>query len=352
MKNNVFKLSGFILLILVAWSCSKTETATSPTALKDALSSSTQNLNTAMTDIVSSQAFQLLSVSSSGMSTMKSGTVYSANIPLDLVKGVYDYKALKTNESKNYALIKFFTKTTDASKMIVNMPLAKLKDPRVLREYLKSDSTLTNNFTMTVSDYHNNYNSYSDYDYLNVADITIDKASAGSLNIKSLVNPTTGVQYASQFAFASGYTAKYAYTSGDTIKSSFTLLKASSVLYKEELLSTKNDTAHFGRENQYSLTIGDVKLLRKPDHTTQVYVKNVLQPKATVTMVDKESTTEPSVCHKREIQITFEDGTTSTISALIGSTISDLSTLFTSLHNVYFAAYVVDWLGYDIYYKR
>ena len=352
MKNNVFKLSGFILLILVAWSCSKTETATSPTALKDALSSSTQNLNTAMTDIVSSQAFQLLSVSSSGMSTMKSGTVYSANIPLDLVKGVYDYKALKTNESKNYALIKFFTKTTDASKMIVNMPLAKLKDPRVLREYLKSDSTLTNNFTMTVSDYHNNYNSYSDYDYLNVADITIDKASAGSLNIKSLVNPTTGVQYASQFAFASGYTAKYAYTSGDTIKSSFTLLKASSVLYKEELLSTKNDTAHFGRENQYSLTIGDVKLVRKPDHTTQVYVKNVLQPKATVTMVDKESTTEPSVCHKREIQITFEDGTTSTISALIGSTISDLSTLFTSLHNVYFAAYVVDWLGYDIYYKR
>ncbi len=352
MKNNVFKLSGFILMILIAWSCSKTETATSPTALKDALTSSAQNLNTAMTDIASSQAFQLLSVSSSGMTTMKSGTVYSANIPLDLIKGAYTYTPLKTDASRNYALIKFFTKATDASKMVINMPLAKLKDPRVLREYLKSDSTLTNNFTMSVTDYHNNYNSYSDYDYVNVADITIDKASAGSLNIKSLVNPTTGVQYASQYAFTNGYTAKYAYTSGDTIKSSFTLLKASSVLYKEELLSTKNDTAHFGRENQYSLTIGDVKLVRLPNHSTQVYVKNVLQSKATVSMVDKTSTTEPSVCHQREIQITFEDGTKTTISTLIGNTITDLSTLFTSLHNVYFAAYVVDWLGYDIYYKR
>ena len=85
-------------------------------------------------------------------------------------------------------------------------------------------------------------------------------------------------------------------------------------------------------------------------------MKNILQPKATVTVVDKdgdkESESEHSICNKRDLQITFEDGTTSTISALIGSTISDLSTLFTSLHQVYFAAYVVDWLGYDVYYKR
>jgi hypothetical protein len=354
MKNNVFKLSGFFLLILIAWSCSKTETSTSPVALKDALTISSQNLNNAMTEIASSQAFQVLSVSSSGMTTMKSGTVYSANIPLDLVKGVYDYKALKTNESKNFALIKFFTKSTDNSKMVVNLPLAKMKNPHVLREYLKSDSTLTNNFSISVTDYHNNYNSHHDFDYINVSDITIDKASAGNLNIKSLVNPTTGTQYASQFTFSNGYTAKYLYTSGDTIKSSFTLLKATSVLYKEELLTIKNDTARFGREKQYSLTIGDVKLVRMADHTTQVYVKNVLQPKAVLAVVDTDGDkdSEHSICNKRDLQITFEDGTTTTISALIGNTISDLSTLFTSLHQVYFAAYVVEWLGYDVYYKR
>jgi len=221
-----------------------------------------------------------------------------------------------------------------------------------LREYVASDSTQTNNFTMSVTNYYNNYNSYRDYDYVNVADISIDKVKAGSLNIKSLVNPTTGTQYASSFAFSNGYTAKYAYASGDTTVSSFAIVKASTTLFEEKLLTIKTDTARFGRESQYILTIGDVKLVRNSNHTSQVYVKNVLQPKAVVAMVDVAPTTEPSICHKREIQITFEDGTVATISSLISKSITDITTLFTSLHDVYFAAYVVDWIGYDIYYKR
>jgi len=355
MKNVAFKLSGGFLLSLLVLSCSKTETSsTSQSALKDAIVSSTQNLNTAITDIASTQAFQLLSVSSG--STLKSGTTatttYTANIPLSLVAGIYDYKALKTNASWDYPLIRFFTKSTDNSKMTVNMPLAKVKDPRVLREYLATDSTLTNNFTISVSDYYNNYNSYHDYQYVNTAAITIDKVNAGSLSIKSVVSPTTGTQYASQYAFSNGYTANYAYASGDTTLSSFTLLKAASVIYKEELITIRSDTARFGREQQYSLTIGDVKLVRKADRSYAVYLKNVLQTKATVTMVDNASTSEPSICHKREIQITFDDGSVTTISTLISSSVDNLTTLFTSLHDVYFAAYVVDWIAYDIYYKR
>jgi hypothetical protein len=350
MKTTGFKLAGIFLLSAMIWSCSKTETGTTQSALKDALTSSTQNLNNAMAEIGSTPAFELLSVSA-GV-TLKSGTVYSSNIPLDLVKGVYDYKPLKTTESRYYNLIRFFTKSTDASKMIVNMPLAKIKDPRVLREYLKADSTLTNNFTISVSDYHNIYNNYHDYDYVNVAAITIDKANAGNLNIKSVVSPTLGTQYASQYAFNNGYTAKYLYTSGDTTVSSFTILKATSVLYKEELLTIKNDTSRFGREQQYSLTIGDVKLVRKSYNTYQVFVKNVLQTKAVIAIVDDVATSEPSICHKRQIQITFDDGSVSTISALIGQSIDNITTLFTSLHEVYFAAYVVDWIAYDIFYKR
>jgi hypothetical protein len=350
MKKAAFKLIGFLLLGILVWSCSKTETGTSSTVLKDALTSSSQNLNNALTDIASSQAFQLLGIPSGDV--LKAGTVYTANIPLDLIKGVYDYKALKTNESRNSALIKFFTKTIGDSKMVVNLPLAKMKNPMVLREYLKSDSTLTNNFSISVTDYHNNYNSFRDYDYSNVADITIDNAIAGSLNIKSVVNPTTGTQYASQFVFSNGYTAGYAYTSGTTTLSSFTILKASTVLYKEELSTVRSDSARFGRENTYTLTIGNVKLVRNPDHTSQVFLNDVLQSKAVVTMVDRDSSAEPSVCHERDIQITFDDGTVTTISTLIGNSIDNLSSLFTSLHDVYFAAYIVDWLGYDIYYKR
>lgn len=352
MKNATFKLSVFVLLGLLVISCSKSEseTGSSPTALKDALALGTQNLNNAMTDIAATQAFQLLGIDNS--SSLKSATTYTANIPLELIKGVYDYKALKTAESRFYPLIRFFAKSTDASKMVVNMPLAKLKNPRDLRNYLPADSELTNNFSMAVTDYYNNYNSYHEYDYLNSAAITIDNVLAGNLNIKSMVSPTTGTQYSSQFTFSNGYTAKYLYASGDTTRSGFTLLKAASTIYKEELQTVKNDTARFGREQQYTLTIGDVKLVRKADKTYQVYLKNVLQPKAVVAMVDKATTTEPSICHKREIQITFEDGTTSTISTLISNSVDNLTTLFTSLHQVYFAASVVDWIGYDIYYKR
>ncbi len=354
MKTTAFKLTGFFLMGILVWSCSKTDTGSTPTAFKEAITVSSQNLNNAMTDIATSQAFQLLSVSSSSGDMMKSGTVYSANIPLDLVKGVYDYKALKTSESKYSPLIRFFTKSADPARMVVNMPLAKMKNPHVLREYLKSDSTLTNNFSISVSDYHNNYNSYRDYDYVNVAAITIDNAAAGSLNIKSVVSPTLGTKYASQFAFSNDYTAKYQYSSGDTIVSGFSILKAASVLYEEKLLTIKNDTARFGREHQYILTIGNVKMVRKSASAVEVYVNGVLQPKAVVKVIDNEEKedTEHSICKKRDLQITFEDGTTSTVSDLVGKSIADITTLFTSLHQVYFAAYVVDWIGYDIYYKR
>jgi hypothetical protein len=136
--------------------------------------------------------------------------------------------------------------------------------------------------------------------------------------------------------------------------SSFSISKASGTLYEEKVLTIKKDTAKFGREHQYILTIGNVKIVRKSGSAVQIYVDGTLQPKATVTVVDNETEedAEHSICKKRDVLITFEDGTTSTISALIGKSIDNITTLFTSLHNVYFAAYVVDWIGYDIYYKR
>jgi hypothetical protein len=358
MKNVAFKLSGLFLLSSLALSCSKTETDSSQIPLKDALTSSTQNLNSAITDISSLQAFQLLSVSSG--STLKSGTMmstttgYGALIPLSLVKGVYDYKALKTEESNHYPLIRFFTKSASTNNMVVNLPLSKLKNPHDMREYHKADSTLTNNFSISVSDYHNNYNNYHDYDYLNVADITIDNVKAGGLSIKSIVSPNHNTQYASQFDFTNGYTAKYLYSSGDTTVSSFTILKAGGILYQEKLLTIKKDTAKFGREHQYILTIGNVKIVRKHGSPAEIFVNGVLDPKAVVTIIDndEDEDSEHSITNKRDIQITFADGTVSTVSALIGKSITDISTLFTSLHQVYFAAYVVDWIAYDIYYKR
>lgn len=359
MKSLTFKFTGILFLSLLALSCSKTDTGTSPVALRDALTSSTQRLNNAITDISSTRAFELLSIT--GESTYKSGTTttttatgYKANIPLSLVAGVYDFQSLKTNASWFYPLIRFFTKSPDNGKMVVNLPLSKMKNPRVLRQYQAADSTLSNNFSISVTDYYNNYNDYHNYEYTNVADISIDKVNEGSLKIKSNVSRTLGTQYASQYAFKNGYTAKYLYVSGDTTVSSFTILKNAGIVYKEELTTTRKDTAKFGHERQYTLTIGDVRIVRKSDHSSAVYVKNVLQPKAVLAITDHDGDDdgEHSICKKRDVQITFEDGTVTTISALIGNSVEDIKTLFTSLHNIYFAAYIVDWLAYDIYYKR
>jgi hypothetical protein len=245
--------------------------------------------------------------------------------------------------------------------MVVRMPLSKVVNPKSLRHYSPGDTTLVNNFSITVSDYHNNYNSYHDFDYVLTSSISVDNAIAGNLDINSLVSPAHGIHYGSQYAFTDGYVAKYQYDSGDTTISSFTILGSDKVLYQEKLLTVKNDTARFGREHEYILTIGDVQIARNSGtKAVEVYLNGVLQPNATVTIVDKDDDGENegdddhevSLCKKRDILITFEDGTTATVSDLIGQSIDDIKTLYKSLHQVFFAAYVVDWIAYDIYYQR
>jgi hypothetical protein len=345
---------GAVLLSAIVWGCTKNNFSDNNTTLKQAVNQSALNLNTAMASISSSKAYSILTVNDG---TLKSATIsdaaYKVYITLDTIKGVYDYKPAYKPDRWGWSLIKFFNKTANSSRMIVNMPLKKVTNPRALRQYIPSDSTLTNNFSIAVSAYHNNYNSYWDYDYLLASEISVDNVVAGNLNIQSVISPTNGIQYASQYAFTGSYTAKYQYNSGDTTVSSFTILSGTNILYQEKLLTVKNDTARFGREHQYILTIGNVQIVRKSGtKTVAVYVNGVLQPNATVTIVDQSADSEPSVAKKRDVQITFEDGTTTTISTLIGKSVDNIKTLFESLHSVYFAAYVVDWIAYDIYYQR
>jgi hypothetical protein len=343
-----------VFLSAFLWSCTRNDGLLNNTSLKQAINTSASGLNSAVAKISSLQAYSILTAYNGNLkSASASDSTYKVYIPLSLVKGVYTYKPLTTVNRWGISLIQFFTKTADNSQMIVKMPLKKVKDPGALRHYSAADSSLTNNFSIAVSDYHNNYNSYWDYDYVLASEINIDDVLAGKLNINSIVSPTNGVHYTSQYAFTDNYTAKYKYDSGDTTTSSFAIMSGTNVLYKEELLTVRNDTARFGREFQYILTIGDVQIIRKSgSKTVQIAVDGILQPNAVVAIVDQATDSEASVCKKRDIQITFEDGTITTVSALIGKSIDNIKTLFDSLHQVYFAAYVVDWIAYDIYYQR
>jgi hypothetical protein len=353
MKNQFRLIVVTVLLGASLFSCTKNNVVDN-SSLKQSINQSALSLNTAMNAISSSKAYSILTVSDA---TLKSAAItdatYKVYITLDSIKGVYNYKPVNKPDRWGWSLIKFFTKTADNSQMIVKMPLSKVTHPRSLSQFVPADSTLVNNFSIAVSAYHNNYNSYWDYDYLLTSEISVDNVVTGNLNIQSLVSPAKGIQYTSQYSFAGGYTAQYKYNSGDTTLSSFTILNGTTVLYQEKLQTVRNDTARFGREHQYTLTIGNVQIIRKSATSVAVYLNGVLQSNAVVKIIDNSSTDpEVSVLKKRDIQITFDDGTTTTISALIGNSVTNIKTLFDSLHSVYFAAGIVDWIAYDIYYHR
>ena len=354
MKTPVRIFLVITLLSTLFYSCAKNESSTDDNSLKQSIAQSSANLNQAMEVITTSPAYSILTISDGTLkSSESSDSMYKVYISLDKIKGSYNFHPVIKQDKWGLPLINYFTKTADDNQMVVNMPLVKITNPKSLMRFSPSDSTLKNNFAIAVSQYHNNYNGYHDFDYLLASEISVDNASVGSLNIQSLKSPVSGIHYASQYAFNGSYTAKYKYDSGDTTVSSFAILSGDIVLYKEELITIKNDTARFGHEKQYSLTIGDVKIVKKAkDIKAEVYLKGVLQPNAVITIIDKESDPEASVCKKRDVRITFDDGTTTTVSTLIGSSVANIKTLFQSLHQVYFAAYVVDWIAYDIYYHR
>ena len=354
MKKQVRLLMTITLLTSFFWGCTKDDGLLDSSSLKLVMNQSALKLNEAVADITSTQAYNILTVSDG---TLKSASitdsVYRVYIGLDKIKGVYEYKPVTEWDRWGFSLIKYFKRTADNDQMIVKMPLKKVKNPMSLRHYSPQDSLLANNFSIAVSDYYNNYNSYWDYEYLLDSKISIDDTEAGSLYIKSFVSPLKGRHYISQYAFSGGYTANYEFDSGDTTIYRFAIMDGTDVLYKEERFTIKNDTARFGREHQYILTIGDVQIIRiSGNHSVQVAVNGVVQPNAVVTIVDREDEQEASVTNKREIQVTFEDGTTTTISALIDNSVEGIRTIFRSLHQVYFAASIVDWIAYDIYYHR
>jgi hypothetical protein len=355
-----------VLMTSFFWGCSKDSGLMDSSSLKLVINQSAMNLNKAVEKITTTPAYSILTVSDG---TLKSASIidsaYRVYIGLDKIKGVYEYKPVNSWDRWGFSLIRYFKRTADNSQMIVKMPLKKVKSPMSLRHYSHADSTLTNNFQIAVSDYFNNYNNYWDYEYLLDSKISIDNAEAGSLYMKSLVSPLKGRHYTSQYTFTGGYTAKYKFDSGDTTAYSFSIMDGTKTLYGEQRIAIKNDTAKHHREHQYILTIGNVQIIRKSGtHSVQISVNGVVQPNAVVTVIDKdeldgdnndgdhEGDQEESCTDKRDVQITFEDGTTATISELIGNSVGDIRIIFRSLHQVYFAASIVDWIAYDIYYHR
>jgi hypothetical protein len=275
------------------------------------------------------------------------------------VAGIYQYKA-KTITRNRMSIMRFFNKTGESSQMIVSLPESKVNSSKLLLHYAPSDTLLANDYTISVSDYQYRFNRFSSFDYKMASSIKIKDVDAGALQIQSVYTRNDGYNYVSEFDFPNGYTTKCLNTSGDTITSSNSISQGTKILYEEKLMSIKTSTNVKHREREFSLTIGNVLIKRElgNDQTldsAKVYVSGILQLKSKVEIVDKstDSTVDPTVTNqKRELKITFDDGTSATISQLVGSAITDINSLFTSMRQVNFATKIVDWIAWDIYTKK
>jgi len=372
MKTKSYYL-GLVILGFLTWSCTnKDELSSSQGSLKTSMNAGAENLTTAITAITNSTGYQVLTTSSSSsapsliksaVSSSNSGSIFSTpldTITLSSIAGIYDYKASKYKKWRP-ELFNFFSKTGTSTDFIVRLPASKVKNPRSLLSYTPSDTLLVNNYVIDVSQYNYDFGRLL-WHYNQASTITIDGVTAGVLSIQSSRNKTNGYRFKSDFAFANGYDTKIIYSTGDTILSDYSISKGGTILFDEKFTAIKNDTASRHREKEYSLTIGNVVIVRNPTHkdsgldSAKVYVGGILQTKATVEIVDntsKSDTTEFSIIgHNRDLKITFDDGTTSTVSQLLGSTITDIRALFVSLRQVYFATNVVDWVAWDIFMNK
>jgi hypothetical protein len=359
-----------LMLGIISWSCNKTDnlsTSSNPESLKTSMNNAVTELNTALNVISASAGYQVLT----GPADL---TTKSAMIsPLDTIKhsilladiaGVYDYKA-KTVPNWPMSMMRFFNKTGASSQMIVRLPEEKVKASKMLLHYTPSDTLLTNNYAVTISDYQYNFNWFVSSDYKMASSIRIKDVDAGMLKIQSSSNKTSGYHFASEFVFPNGYVTKCQYSSGDTAVSVYAITNGTKTLYEEKYTSIKSKDESRHREKAFSLTIGNVVIERNYNmghgslDSAKVYVGGVLQLKSKVEIIDKTTATNTTndvddtdkgvTNKKRELKITFDDGTSATYTELAGAAVDNISTLFASMRQVYFATGIIDWIAWDVY---
>ena len=364
MKTKSYYLA--VLILGLFWtSCNKTDnlnSAANSQSLQSSIKNGIVDLKSALSAISSSPGYQVLAGPAD--LTTKSATItpldtITHSLLLSDIAGVYDYKA-KTVAHGPGSIMRFFNKTAENPLMIVRLPEEKVKASKMMLRYNPADTLLVNNYVVTISKYQYDFNWFVSYKYNMASAIKIKDVDAGTLKITSSNSKADGYHFASEFDFPNGYVTKCKYVSGDTATSVYAILNGTKTLYEEKYTAIKTSTDFRHRETSFSLTIGNVQIFRdlKPGtaslDSAKVYVGGVLQLKSKVELVDK--TTDPAdkclTNQKRELKITFDDGTTKTFTELAGAAVTDITTLFASMRSVYFATGIIDWIAWDVYSKK
>jgi hypothetical protein len=341
MKKNIVLV--VVAAGLMAWGCSKVE---SDMSLKQSLEKGVADVNTAISKISGTKGYQMLTVASD---LAKADDGFNDSITLDLVAGIYNFQPSPVMRNHFYFPYRLFKKTGASEKMVVNLPEKLIFHPKYLRFLNMADSTLKNNFSISAKDYHLYYNWWRNYDYKLAADFTLDSDPLGSLELTTEANSYGDNSNSAKFTFTDGYNLVTSWNTGDTTETSFSLTKDDDILLKEARVFIWHPN-HKG-EKQYTLTIGKVDIKRMSGvDSIQVYLNGVLQKEAAAFITDSSDTTG-TICHKRDILLTFDDGTTAKLSEMINPGLEALRNLVDSMRGMYFAKNIVDYIALSIYYN-
>ena len=328
---------------LIAWNCSKVENINS--GLKQSIEKGVADINNAVTKISGTAGYQLLSVNEAAA---KSDFSFNDSINMSMVSGIYDFQPDTVMLDHHFTPYRLFKKTGESENMVVKMPEKMVFHPKHLHFYEPIDTVYPNNFTITATDYLLYSNWWHNYEYKLTAGFTLDNEDAGSMDVYSTSNSFHSNSYASKYTFKDGYNISAVWQVGDTATSSFSLSKANDTLFKESNIFIWNGMHK--SDKYYDLTIGNVEIKKTSGvDSLQVFVNGALQQAAAEIITD-DSDTDGSVCHSRDILLTFDDGTTAKLSDLLAPVREELKTLRESLHNMYFAKHIVDYIAVSIYY--
>jgi hypothetical protein len=340
MKKNIIAI--VVIMGLIAWSCSKFDTGNN--GLRQSVEKGIADINHALTKISGTAGYQLLSINEV---TTKSDLSFNDSIKLNMVSGIFDFQPDTVMRYHQFCQYKLFKKTGESENMVVNLPEMMVLHPKHLHFFAPLDTVYPNNFTITATDYHLYYNWWHNYEYKLTAGLTLDDKNAGSMDVFSTSSSYHTNLYSSKYTFIDGYNIAAKWQDGDTATSTFSLAKDNDTLFKESNVFIWHD--FHKREQQYDLTIGDVEIKKSTGiDSIQVFVNGVLQQKAAEIIADDTET--GSVCHKRDILLTFNDGTTAKLSDLMAPVREELKTLRESLHSMYFAKHIVDYIAFSLYY--
>ncbi len=336
-----------IIITIACWQCTKDDNRN--LSLKESVQQSAGKINSALSAISGSKGYQLLSVTEDGTKSDDFG--FRDSIDLKLIAGVYDFKPGIAKYHHLFFPFRLFERTGTDAGLIINLPEKLVFHPRYLHNCDRADSVLKNNFTIKATDYHFYYTWWNNTDYLLKAGFSLNSEDIGSLGISSSWKSGSAGKYSRNFTFPEGYSVINSGSAGDTARLVFALAQDKDTLLMESLMFTGGEFQK--REKQYVLSIGDVDIKRTTGiDSVQVFFKGLLQKKAAAKIEDTDPANNASICYKRDILLTFDDGTTAKLSDLLAPSKDILKSLSKSLGEMYFSKYIVDYIAFSIYYDN